>query len=264
VISPQRPLWVEQRPLRAFQVSEFALLGGIRSALSKFCSPITAPHAVAQRRAFSAVVSSHLIGRAIAQQRLSWKYRLRTSATDAGSAHCTGGELKTVAIKDLRPTQFTHGLREVCRKTQFYQSLFGHDLVMAIAEKPVPFVLGPGGSPFAIDHHHVAAALRRAGIKTMPAVLVADFSSLSFQEFWLSMEDRRWTYPYDATGRRISFADMPDRVSEMEDDEYRSLAASVRDAGGSKRPPFRLRSSGGQTCFAAICHTLALTTNTSP
>jgi hypothetical protein len=143
--------------------------------------------------------------------------------------------LKTVAIKSIRPTQLTHGLREIRRKTQFYESLSSHDLEMAIAEKPVPVVLGPGGSPFAIDHHHVASALWRAGIKTMPAVLVADFSWLSYQDFWLSMDDRRWTYPYDAKGQRKSFADMPEHVWELEDDEYRSLAASVRDAGGYEK-----------------------------
>ncbi|HEY3600011.1 MAG TPA: ParB/Srx family N-terminal domain-containing protein [Paraburkholderia sp.] len=143
--------------------------------------------------------------------------------------------MKTVAINDLHPTQLTHGLREIRRKTLFYQSLSGHDLEMAIAEKPVPLVLGPGGLPFAIDHHHVATALRRAGIKMMPAVLVADFSSLSHHEFWLSMEDRRWTYPYDAKGRRKRFTDMPDHVWELEDDQFRSLAASVREAGGYEK-----------------------------
>jgi hypothetical protein len=117
----------------------------------------------------------------------------------------------------------------------FYQSLSSHSLAMAIAEKPVPFVLGPGGLTFAIDHHHVASALRCTGIKTMPAVLVADFSSLSRQEFWLSMEDHRWTYPYDAKGQRKSFADMPLHVWDTEDDEFRSLAASVRDAGGYEK-----------------------------
>lgn len=146
-----------------------------------------------------------------------------------------GGKLKTVAIVDIRPTQLTHGLREIVRKTGFYESLSGHDLEMAIAEKPVPVVLGPGGAPFAIDHHHVATALRRAGLKAMPAVLVADLSRLSYQEFWLSMEDRRWTYPYDAKGRRKSFMQMPEHVWELEDDAYRSLAASVRDAGGYEK-----------------------------
>lgn len=33
---------------------------------------------------------------------------------------------------------------------------------------------------------HVATALRRAGIRTMPAVLVADLSRLSYQDFWLA------------------------------------------------------------------------------
>lgn len=143
--------------------------------------------------------------------------------------------MKTVQIKNLCPTQLTHGMREVQRKTRFYQSLDGHDLEMAIADKPVPVVLGLGGAPFAIDHHHVAAALWHAGIKTMPAVLVADLSSLSYEEFWLFMENRRWTYPYDVKGLRRSFADMPKHVWDLADDKYRSLAASVRDAGGYEK-----------------------------
>lgn len=148
--------------------------------------------------------------------------------------------MKTVKIDELRPTQLTHGLREVHRKIQFYQSLSGHDLEMAIAEKPVPVVLGPAGAPFAIDHHHVAAALWHTGVKAMPAVLVADLSALSYPDFWLSMENRRWTYPYDAKGQRRSFSDMPAHVWDLEDDEYRSLAASVRDAGGYEKTPVPL------------------------
>jgi hypothetical protein len=49
------------------------------------------------------------------------------------------------------------------------------------------------------------------------------------------MDDRRRTYPYGAKGQRKSFADMPEHVWELEDDEYRSLAASVRDAGGYEK-----------------------------
>jgi hypothetical protein len=143
--------------------------------------------------------------------------------------------MNTVKIDELRPTQFTHGLREIHRKTQFYQSLSGHDLDMAIAEKPVPVVLGPAGSRYAIDHHHVATALWHTGVKAMPAVLVADFSALSHSDFWLSMENRRWTYPYDAQSQRKSFSDMPAHIWDLADDEFRSLAASVRDAGGYEK-----------------------------
>jgi hypothetical protein len=72
--------------------------------------------------------------------------------------------MKIIEIKRLRPTQATHGRREVQQKTGEYIALKGHDLDMAIASKPIPVVLGPGGDVFAIDHHHVAAALWAAEI----------------------------------------------------------------------------------------------------
>jgi hypothetical protein len=143
--------------------------------------------------------------------------------------------VKTVKINELRPTQMTHGLREIRQKAEKYQSLSGNALEMAIADKPVPVVYGAGGTPFAIDHHHVATALRRAGIKAVPIVLVADLSSLAQDEFWLTLENHRWTYPYDVKGRRVSFTAMPEHVWDLADDEYRSLAASVRDAGGYEK-----------------------------
>ncbi len=73
----------------------------------------------------------------------------------------------------------THGLGEIIRKIRFYQSLSGHELEMAIAETPLPVVPGPTGALFAIDRHHVAAALWRTGIKSMPALQVAELSWLS-------------------------------------------------------------------------------------
>jgi YD repeat-containing protein len=143
--------------------------------------------------------------------------------------------MKKVKIDLLRPTQVTHGLREILDKTKTYESLTGHDLDMAIAEKPVPVVLGPDGAPFAIDHHHVASALWRAGIKSVPFVLVCDLSSLTRADFWLTMENNRWAYPYDAQGRRVAFADLRDHVWELIDDDFRSLSAAVRDAGGYEK-----------------------------
>ena len=143
--------------------------------------------------------------------------------------------MKRVRIDLLRPTQVTHGFREILDKTKVYESLSGHDLEMAIAEKPVPVVLGPGGAPYVIDHHHVATALWRAAIKSVPVVLVGDLSSFSKADFWLTMENNRWTYPYDAQGRRVAFAELRDHVWELMDDEFRSLSAAVRDAGGYEK-----------------------------
>jgi hypothetical protein len=143
--------------------------------------------------------------------------------------------MKMLRIDQLRPTQMTHGMREVSEKTEKYKALSGHELEMAIAERPIPVVYGPNGAPFAIDHHHVAAALWRANVKSVPFVLVRDLSFLPQADFWQTMENNRWTYPYDAEGRRRPFSEMPEHVWELADDEFRSLAASVRDAGGYEK-----------------------------
>ncbi|MGT2477697.1 ParB-like protein [Paraburkholderia terrae] len=143
--------------------------------------------------------------------------------------------MKMIEIARLRPTQVTHGEREIRAKTKAYRSLSGHELQMAIAEKPIPIVLGPRTAPYAIDHHHVATALWHADIKSMPVVLVRDLSLLSRAEFWLTMENHQWTYPYGGDGQRVAFTDMHEHVWELADDEFRSLSASVRDAGGYEK-----------------------------
>jgi len=155
--------------------------------------------------------------------------------SEQGRCFCFGDVMKAIEIKRLRPTQATHGRREVQQKTVEYVALEGHDLDMAIASKPIPVVLGPGGNVFAIDHHHVAAALWAAQIEQAPVVLVSDISSLCVNDFWLEMENKRWTYPYNARGGRISFSNMPRHVYELENDEYRSVAGFVRDAGGYEK-----------------------------
>jgi hypothetical protein len=143
--------------------------------------------------------------------------------------------MKAVKLEELRPTQFTHGEREVERKRREYASLTGHALQMAIADKPIPIVLGPKDRPFAIDHHHVAMALHRAGIDRAPVILISDFSEMDPAEFWLTLENRQWTHPYDANGERQPFTAMPAHIHDTIDDECRSLAAFVRDAGGYEK-----------------------------
>ena len=140
--------------------------------------------------------------------------------------------VNTLRIDRLRPTQMTHGERQIRQKIAAYRALSGHDLDMAIAEKPIAIVLGPRDEPFVIDHHHVACALSRIGVKEAPFVLVRDLSALSHADFWLTLENRAWTYPFDADGRRMPFRDMPAHICDAVDDDFRSLAAFVRDAGG--------------------------------
>jgi hypothetical protein len=143
--------------------------------------------------------------------------------------------MNTLRIDRLHPTQMTLGERQVRQKVARYRELSAHDLEMAIAEKPVAVVFGPQDEPYVIDHHHVTCALARIGVEQVPFVMVKDLSSLSHAEFWLTLENHAWVYPYDADGRRIAFKDMPRHMSDAVNDEFRSLAAFVRAAGGYEK-----------------------------
>ena len=140
--------------------------------------------------------------------------------------------MQMLSLDALRPTQGTHGRRQVSNKADAYRRMNADELQKAIADKPVPVVYGFGGEYFAIDHHHVSAALHLIGITEVPIVIAADLSALSEADFWLSLEDRHWVYPFDARGNRIAFRQMPRHIWESEQDDYRDLAASARDAGG--------------------------------
>jgi hypothetical protein len=50
--------------------------------------------------------------------------------------------------------------------------------------------------------------------------------------FWRTMEFRAWSHPYDNRGKRRDYRDIPQRLTHLEDDPYRSLAGLVRNAGG--------------------------------
>jgi hypothetical protein len=51
------------------------------------------------------------------------------------------------------------------------------------------------------------------------------------------MDNRDWTHPFDADGRRRPYSDMPKAVDKLIDDPYRSLAGELRRAGGFAKDP---------------------------
>ena len=46
------------------------------------------------------------------------------------------------------------------------------------------------------------------------------------------MDHRKWVHPYDESGKKQDFGDIPHHIKSLRDDPYRSLAAHVRYAGG--------------------------------
>jgi hypothetical protein len=141
-------------------------------------------------------------------------------------------QLHPVAIRDLRPTQITVGLREVTRKRREWRDLRRDDGPAFLGRHMIPAVIGPKRRPWIVDHHHLALALRDEGIERVLISVVADLSDLPKAEFLTFMDNRNWLHPFDAAGRRRPYDALPKTIDGLLDDPFRSLAGDVRRSGG--------------------------------
>jgi hypothetical protein len=137
-----------------------------------------------------------------------------------------------VGIDDLRPTQITVGMREVNEKRARWQALPKDKRADFLGSHFIPVVLGPGKKPYLTDHHHLARALHEEGVEDVAVTVVADLSMLEPPAFWFYLDNRAWSYLYDADGERQSHKKLPKHVEDLVDDPYRSLAGELRRAGG--------------------------------
>ena len=140
--------------------------------------------------------------------------------------------LTTVAIRDLRPTQITVGMREVMAKRQRWRESGTKKSQKFLGKHMIPVILGPKRRHYVIDHHHLALALHEEGLSELAVTVVANLSRLGPDEFWTVMDNRGWMHPFDAKGRSRQYEDIPRSVTAMVDDPYRSLAGELRRAGG--------------------------------
>ena len=152
--------------------------------------------------------------------------------------------LKPVAILDLRPTQFTVGMREVKAKRKHWRDErtkrderkkrdeYTKKVEEFLGKHMIPVILGPKGRYYVIDHHHLARALHDEGVKDVAVTVIANLSKLDRDAFWFVMDNRDWTHPFDADGRRRPYSYLPKSVDKLIDDPFRSLAGELRRAGG--------------------------------
>ncbi|MEZ0224544.1 MAG: ParB-like protein [Alphaproteobacteria bacterium] len=145
---------------------------------------------------------------------------------------------KVIKLKNLKPTQIAVGMKQVALKQKRLRELEKDKkdkLDEFILDRPIRVVLGPDGDAYVIDHHHLALALIREGHKTAPVLVEADYSHLSPSDFWQKMEDMHYVYPYDADGIKRSVDDIPDKLTDLQDDPYRALAGFARNDGAFKK-----------------------------
>ncbi len=144
--------------------------------------------------------------------------------------------LHPVAIVDLHPTQITVGMREVEAKRRAWRSKLekaGKDKAGEfLGSHAIPVITGPKCHSYVIDHHHLCRALHEEGQDSVLVNVVADLSALEHEAFWFNLDCRGWTHPFDETGRRRPYDDVPKAMADLRDDPYRSLAGELRFAGG--------------------------------
>ena len=135
-------------------------------------------------------------------------------------------------LLDLRPTQMTAGFAEVALKRREWGGLSKKDRKQLLASHWFPAVLGPRGRFYIVDHHHLGLALHEEGVERVKLMVLDDLSYLTSTIFWRVMEQRNWVHPFDATGKRGPYTDIPARITDLADDPHRSLAGMLRSAGG--------------------------------
>lgn len=146
--------------------------------------------------------------------------------------HYVDPVIEPIPIDDLRPTQITVGRKEVEDKRKRWKAQ-GIEKKMAFVEKHmVPVIVGPKDSYYILDHHHLSLALHEEGVKKVFVTVRADYSKLDKEAFWFVMDNLNLMHPFDENGRRQPYDAIPKRVSGLIDDPYRSLAGSLRRAGG--------------------------------
>jgi hypothetical protein len=141
------------------------------------------------------------------------------------------------AISTLHPTQLTVGMIEVQDKKAHLASLNPQDRQDFMQAHPMPAAIGPGGSLYITDHHHLGRAALEAGVSKGFFLVEADLSAHGMGDFWKEMDRNQWVHPLDENGVRHYYAAIPQHLEKLVDDAYRSLAGCVRNAGGFDKTP---------------------------
>lgn len=149
-------------------------------------------------------------------------------------------QLFRARLLDLHPTQLAVGMQQVAAKREIMVSKGLPDkknkLEKFLRKNPLPVVRGPGDGLYIIDHHHLSSAMVQIGIQQAYCHEVADWSGMTEQEFWRNMVSAHYLWPHDEQGNAMDWEQLvkqlPDDVTGLRDDPYRSLAALVRKAGG--------------------------------
>ncbi len=136
-------------------------------------------------------------------------------AKDVCDAQSTKGDICLCKLSDLHPTQASVGMAEVRIKAEKLK-----DVIQARSEKDFlkyllkhnkeePVIIGPGGTFYITDHHHLARALYEVGASETYCIIVDNLSDAKMDDFWKHLKDNNEVYLKDPNGNPIALADLP-------------------------------------------------------
>jgi hypothetical protein len=146
-------------------------------------------------------------------------------------------KVQEAALQGLHPTQLTVGMIVVQDKRKHLAGMKAADRQDFMKEHPMPAVVGPQGTLYITDHHHLGRAALEVGAATGFFLVEADLSKCTLESFWKEMNENLWVHPLDENGVRHCYSTLPDSLGKLVDDVYRSLAGYVRDGGGFDKTP---------------------------
>lgn len=145
-------------------------------------------------------------------------------------------ELVEEIVHNLHPTQSVIGLSEVEVKAEEIAEMSREERMKYLAERPVPVVIGPNKQYYMLDRHHLSRSLVDSGHKRLFIQIVANWSRMSLKNFWARMDKENLAYLRNADGKLIDPHNIPDHISDLKDDPYRSLAYFARKEGAYGKP----------------------------
>lgn len=145
------------------------------------------------------------------------------------------GQIYRIDPMDMRPTQFAVGQEEVDSRADALKDLSDSKRHAYLERKVGRVVIGPGGTPWIVDGHHLARVLKETGHDSMLVQVSADWSNLSMPEFFKRMEKENYVWLYDENGIRRPASELPKNIGKLKDDPYRSLARTVSKRGGFEK-----------------------------
>ncbi|MDQ5978275.1 MAG: 3-phytase [Verrucomicrobiota bacterium] len=149
-------------------------------------------------------------------------------------ADLPAGAAYAADARQLHPTQFSHGWREVVHKQAKMDAMTPDELKAYLIKKDVPVVIGPGGVPYLTDGHHTLRSLLESkhADKTAYGHVLANWSGLKSEEFWARMEASNYAYLKDGQGRPQPASALPASLLAMQRDPFRGLAWGVMEVHG--------------------------------